>query len=159
MESSRVHQISFLYTTSACTIRHTVTHKKPNTTVDNSFQEVTPTPPSPQTLIKCFLTLTHTTSAALSPIQQSKCPNPAKTARSYCPASNLFLRVVYDISVASGVYTTLSAPQKKKIGMCRKRARLISFISGFVDGAPVLSMDDESGGEVMTIPLVPIRTK
>jgi hypothetical protein len=35
---------------------------------------------------------------------------------------------------------------------------LISSISGLVDVVPV-SSDDESGGEVMTIPLVPIRTK
>ena len=159
MKSFRVHPISFLYTASAYTIHHPIAHTKPNI-VENSFQEVKPAHlhHHRKPLIKCSLTLTHTTSAALSAIQQSKCPNPSNTARSYCPSSNFSLRVVYDISVASGVYTTFSPPEKKKIGMCCKRARLISSISG-LDVVSVSSVDDESGGEVMTIPVVPIRTK
>jgi hypothetical protein len=71
-----------------------------------------------QTFIICCLTLGQTTSAAFSPIQQSKCPNPLKTSRSYWPSSYLFLRLVYDMSVASGLNTAFSLPEKKKIGMC-----------------------------------------
>ena len=54
------------------------------------------------------------TSDAFSPIQQSRCPNSSKTSRSYCPSSNLSLRTVYDLSVASSVCTLSILPSGKE---------------------------------------------
>lgn len=60
------------------------------------------------------------------------------------------------MSVDSGLNTSFSLPEKKKIGMCFKRAMLTSSVNFMPD---TLLEVDEGEGHGMTVPLDPMLAK
>jgi hypothetical protein len=88
-----------------------------------------------QTLSTSSLTIGYTSLKLCLPIQQSRCPYPGITFRLYPSGPNISLKMLYVLSVASGVRTLLSEPEKSIIGISFRRRRLAGIVRSLNKGA------------------------